>query len=78
MTRLELGVPCETGDYTDCCFGIHHATAVGSLFRPDDPLLEQILFGATGIDSQPDAAILWLSDMPNAPPSWASARSHEG
>ena len=27
-------------------------------------LFEQILFGATGFDPQPDAAILWLSDMP--------------
>jgi fumarylacetoacetase len=36
---VELGVPCRIGDYTDFYVGIHHATAVGRLFRPDQPLL---------------------------------------
>ena len=27
-------------------------------------LFEDILFGATGFPAQPDAAILWVSDMP--------------
>ncbi len=35
----ELAVPCRIGDYTDFYIGIHHATAVGRLFRPDNPLL---------------------------------------
>ena len=39
MTRAQLGVPCRIGDYTDFYVGIHHATAVGVLFRPDSPLL---------------------------------------
>ncbi len=34
-----LGLPCRIGDYTDFYVGIHHATAVGKLFRPDNPLL---------------------------------------
>lgn len=33
------GLPCQIGDYTDFYTSIHHATAVGSLFRPDNPLL---------------------------------------
>ncbi len=36
---VELGLPCEIGDYTDFYTGIHHATTVGRLFRPDNPLL---------------------------------------
>jgi fumarylacetoacetase len=36
---LEFGVPCRIGDYTDFYVGIHHATTVGKLFRPDNPLL---------------------------------------
>ncbi|MED5621112.1 fumarylacetoacetase [Ideonella sp. BN130291] len=36
---IELGLPCHIGDYTDFYTGIHHATAVGKLFRPDNPLL---------------------------------------
>jgi fumarylacetoacetase len=39
MTRALMGVPCRIGDYTDFYVGIHHATAVGRLFRPDNPLL---------------------------------------
>ena len=35
----EYAVPCRIGDYTDFYTGIHHATAVGKLFRPDNPLL---------------------------------------
>ena len=37
--QAELTVPCHIGDYTDFFVGIHHATAVGKLFRPDNPLL---------------------------------------
>ncbi|WP_342619989.1 fumarylacetoacetase [Rhodoferax sp. GW822-FHT02A01] len=38
-TEVELGLPCEIGDYTDFYTGIHHATTVGKLLRPDNPLL---------------------------------------
>jgi fumarylacetoacetase len=36
---VEMGVPCQISDYTDFYTGIHHATTVGKLFRPDNPLL---------------------------------------
>jgi fumarylacetoacetase len=39
QSEVTLGVPCEIGDYTDFYVGIHHATAVGKLFRPENPLL---------------------------------------
>jgi fumarylacetoacetase len=39
LSEIELGVPCRIGDYSDFFVGIHHATAVGRLFRPDTPLL---------------------------------------
>jgi len=39
QSAVEMGVPCEIGDYTDFYTGIHHATTVGRLFRPDNPLL---------------------------------------
>jgi fumarylacetoacetase len=35
----DMAVPCAIGDYTDFYTGIHHATTVGKLFRPDNPLL---------------------------------------
>ncbi|WAT17738.1 fumarylacetoacetase [Aurantiacibacter sp. MUD11] len=34
-----LHLPVHIGDYTDFYTGIHHATNIGSLFRPDNPLL---------------------------------------
>jgi len=39
QAAVELSLPCRIGDYTDFYTGIHHATAVGKLFRPDNPLL---------------------------------------
>ena len=39
QTAIEMAVPCRIGDYTDFYVGIHHATRVGTLFRPDNPLL---------------------------------------
>jgi fumarylacetoacetase len=39
QAAVQLGLPCTIGDYTDFYVGIHHATAVGRLFRPDNPLL---------------------------------------
>jgi len=39
QSALSFTRPCEIGDYTDFYTGIHHATAVGRLFRPDNPLL---------------------------------------
>ncbi|KEQ52056.1 fumarylacetoacetase [Sphingobium chlorophenolicum] len=34
-----LHLPATIGDYTDFYVGIHHATNIGRLFRPDNPLL---------------------------------------
>ena len=39
MAEVEYSLPCIIGDYTDFYTSIHHATRVGSLFRPDNPLL---------------------------------------
>lgn len=35
----EMALPCRIGDYTDFYTSIHHATSVGKMFRPDNPLL---------------------------------------
>ena len=39
LSSITLGLPCDIGDYTDFYIGIHHATRIGKLFRPDNPLL---------------------------------------
>lgn len=37
--EAEYAVPVRIGDYTDFYTSIYHATAVGRMFRPDNPLL---------------------------------------
>jgi fumarylacetoacetase len=39
MKQAELFLPVAIGDYTDFYSGIHHATNVGKILRPDNPLL---------------------------------------
>ena len=39
QAAAEYALAAEVGDYTDFYASIHHATAVGRLFRPDNPLL---------------------------------------
>lgn len=39
QAEVEYQLPCQIGDYTDFYASIHHATSVGKLFRPDNPLL---------------------------------------
>ena len=35
----EMFIPANVGDYTDFYASVHHASNVGALFRPDNPLL---------------------------------------
>jgi fumarylacetoacetase len=39
MQEADLLLPLVIGDYTDFYSSVHHATTVGRLFRPDQPLL---------------------------------------
>jgi fumarylacetoacetase len=39
QSAAEFNVPANIGDYTDFYASVYHATAVGALFRPDNPLL---------------------------------------
>ena len=39
LSEVEMLCPAAIGDYTDFYASIHHATNVGALFRPDNPLL---------------------------------------
>ncbi len=38
-SEVSLCMPARIGDYTDFYASVHHATNVGALFRPDQPLL---------------------------------------
>jgi fumarylacetoacetase len=39
ISAAALDLPAQIGDYTDFYASVHHATNVGSMFRPDNPLL---------------------------------------
>lgn len=39
QSDAEFALPCVIGDYTDFYTSVFHATSVGKLFRPDNPLL---------------------------------------
>ncbi len=39
MDKAQLGMPAKVNNYTDFFASVHHATNVGKLFRPDNPLL---------------------------------------
>jgi fumarylacetoacetase len=39
MRRAEMLLPVAVGDYSDFFTGIHHATNMGRMLRPDNPLL---------------------------------------
>ncbi len=39
MAQVDYALPARIGDYTDFYASIHHATNVGRLMRPDNPLL---------------------------------------
>ena len=39
QANAEFAVPAQIGDYTDFYTSVHHATNIGKLLRPDNPLL---------------------------------------
>jgi len=39
QSSAEYSLPAQIGDYTDFYTSIHHATNIGRLFRPDNPLM---------------------------------------
>jgi len=62
-----LHLPAMIGDYTDFYAGIHHATNVGTLFRPDNPLLPNYKYVPIGYHGR--ASSIRLSGTPVVRPS---------
>ena len=55
---VEMLVPCEIGDYTDFYASIHHATNIGSMFRPDNPLLPNYKYVPIGYHGRASSIIV--------------------
>ncbi|WP_157272005.1 fumarylacetoacetase [Azohydromonas aeria] len=59
----EMALPCRVGDYTDFYAGIHHATAVGKLFRPDQPLLPNYKWVPIGYHGRASSLVVSGTDL---------------
>jgi fumarylacetoacetase len=85
MRAVEMTMPAEVGDYTDFYASIDHATNVGSMFRPDNPLLPNYKHVPIGYHGRASSLVVsgtpvkrphgQTSAKPEGPPTWGpSAR----
>jgi fumarylacetoacetase len=54
----EMQLPVQIGDYTDFYASIHHATRVGRLFRPDNPLLPNYKYVPIGYHGRASSIVV--------------------
>ncbi|MCU1246204.1 MAG: fumarylacetoacetase, partial [Acidobacteria bacterium] len=84
MGESELLLPARIGDYSDFYASIHHATNVGSMFRPDNPLLPNYKWMPIGYHGRASSIVVsgnavrrpsgQTVDDPNGPPSFGPAK----
>ena len=55
---VEMLLPARIGDYTDFYAGIHHAMNVGSMFRPDNPLLPNYKYVPIGYHGRASSIVI--------------------
>ena len=58
MQGAEMAMPSEIGDYTDFYCSIYHATNVGSMFRPDNPLMPNYKHLPVGYHGRSSSVVL--------------------
>ena len=63
QSDAELFLPASVGDYTDFYASVHHATNVGSLFRPDNPLLPNYKWIPIGYHGRASSIVLSGTDV---------------
>ncbi len=62
-TNARFIKPVEVGDYTDFYASIHHATNVGKLFRPDQPLLPNYKWIPIGYHGRASSLVISGTDI---------------
>jgi fumarylacetoacetase len=67
MKEAEMLLPVSIGDYSDFYAGIHHATNIGRLLRPDNPLLPNYKWVPIGYHGR--ASSIVVSGTPIARPN---------
>ena len=58
MREVTMQLPARIGDYTDFYASIHHATRVGQLFRPDNPLLPNYKYVPIGYHGRASSIVI--------------------
>jgi fumarylacetoacetase len=58
MDEVELLVPTEIGDFTDFYASISHATNIGRMFRPDQPLMPNYKWVPIGYHSRSSSIVI--------------------
>jgi fumarylacetoacetase len=81
---VEMLLPCDIGNYTDFYASIHHATNVGSMFRPDNPLLPNYKWVPIGYHGRASSIVVsgtpfrrpkgQTRDDANAPPRFGTSK----
>jgi fumarylacetoacetase len=63
MNEAEMQLPAHIGDYTDFYASIHHATRVGKLFRPENPLLPNYKYVPIGYHGRASSIVVSGADI---------------
>lgn len=63
VDEVDLFVPFEIGDYTDFYCSIFHATNVGAMFRPDNPLLPNYKYIPIGYHGRASSIVVSGTDV---------------
>jgi fumarylacetoacetase len=63
MSEVQMLVPTAIGDYTDFYCNLHHATNVGSMFRPDNPLLPNYKHVPIGYHGRASSIVISGTDI---------------
>src|SRR5436190_9082 len=58
LTDVELLLPVHVGDYSDFYASVDHATNVGSMFRPDNPLLPNYRYVPIGYHGRASSLVM--------------------
>ncbi len=74
--KVEHILPFMIGDYTDFYASVHHATNVGSMFRPDNPLLPNYKWIPVGYHGRASSVV--MSGTPIARPTGQQAPAEDG
>ncbi|HEX4949026.1 MAG TPA: fumarylacetoacetase [Blastocatellia bacterium] len=63
MSEVQMQLPTAIGDYTDFYCNLHHATNVGSMFRPDNPLLPNYKYVPIGYHGRASSIVISGTDI---------------